>query len=492
MADSTTEISVKFDSGDFLPRMEELTKRLEAAYDAHALRLECLKLAVKNGPCRSAEAQENEAQEYFDWVTKYALEFTKDAPPVNLAAIIEKARIGIIERNKYGAPTKLLAGDVVQCLTGKGWAWNEQWQCWEKGDVCIYTRDYIDFYAAKHGVGTEQWDRGCTFDEWVDFAERWFAPAPLDPPTAENLEGREIEPAIQKHRDAIQILFEAQQDFNGNSKGYHKLQCRIDYLEDQIEELEEQLERPKAQIVPEPTPEEVLAANGWEKEDEMYWRKGKIVVFYNMSGNWGIREDIDKITIPKFWDKSEPFLQWLAANLAALSKVEEVEKPQPQDPISFLKAVLPYFNEEGAKADGHGYTNFEWRGSMYKYDPNSQDIAFRHSKTILGSNDASILMTALIKLAAGKVDVKPKPQDFTPKIGETKAQQEDPEYILRENGWEWTSLKYAYEKKDSSWLIAPLPMGAWFACIHDEVTITMWILWKPNSKDSFAKYLQQF
>jgi len=51
----------------------------------------------------------------------------------------------------------------------------------------------------------------------------------------------EIEKEIQKCNDAIQTLFEAQQDFKHTSKAYDKIQCRIDFLEDQVEELKNKL-----------------------------------------------------------------------------------------------------------------------------------------------------------------------------------------------------------------------------------------------------------
>jgi len=109
MADNTTEVKVKLDSGDFLPRLEALTKRLEAAQDLRAIRLECLKMVVANGPSRSVQDQQNEAQQYLDWVMQTEAESAPETQGGDGGAAFAKEMEAVAQgRKDHTTPEEVL------------------------------------------------------------------------------------------------------------------------------------------------------------------------------------------------------------------------------------------------------------------------------------------------------------------------------------------------------------------------------------------------
>jgi len=167
-------------------------------------------------------------------------------------------------------------------------------------------------------------------------------------------------------------------------------------------------------------PRKVLAENGWTSKDHPFvdlYEKGGIECWW--SG------DIWIITIG---DKN---VRWdgTAANLAELTAkpeqpAAEQEKPEPNaiynnaakvenakeaqmEPINFLKSVLPFGDtireapkEYCQKLPIDSVAYFDWRGLIYKFNQETSIIDLAPKVGWISSNDASILMTALVKLAA--------------------------------------------------------------------------------------------
>lgn len=173
-------------------------------------------------------------------------------------------------------------------------------------------------------------------------------------------------------------------------------------------------------------PRKVLAENGYQNNNSSLLeehRKGGLCVFWN-GHNWGTYEAYRGTNLPKFWDGHEPFSEWLAAREKAQIPAEtakpeqpaaEQDKPEPNaiynnaakaenakearmEPVNFLRLVVPYLDQSG-KLDGD-MLYFSWRGQHYRYHQASNTIDFVPRHGIISSNDASILMTALVKLAA--------------------------------------------------------------------------------------------
>lgn len=84
-------------------------------------------------------------------------------------------------------------------------------------------------------------------------------------------------------------------------------------------------------------PEEVLRTNGWTPDGTRnyytYWTKDGICVFWN-GDNWGIRQDIERVTQSHFWNPDKcSFSEWLATETANL------QAPNPEQPAAEQEKV---------------------------------------------------------------------------------------------------------------------------------------------------------
>jgi len=96
---------------------------------------------------------------------------------------------------------------------------------------------------------------------------------------------------------------------------------------------------------------------------------------------------------------------------------EAAKEPKPEDHIAFLKSVITYpemsdFHEE------KGRVYFTWCEERYRFNPTSREVSLMHSRGGISGSPASILMTALVKMAAGKME--PDPNVYV-KIEDVKA-----------------------------------------------------------------------
>jgi len=76
-----------------------------------------------------------------------------------------------------------------------------------------------------------------------------------------------------------------------------------------------------------------------------------------------------------------------------------------ENAITFLKSILPCSEELTGEVNHDNDTvDFFWRGYKYRFDPSKDEISLVVKSGDAIDNNASILMTALVKLAAGKVE----------------------------------------------------------------------------------------
>jgi len=261
--------------------------------------------------------------------------------------------------------------EAHEILIGKGWIWNESLNRWQKGDARIHHNDKGDFYTykkgdAEKGIASKPWNALLPFSLWADSIE--LEPenkADQEDPFSELIESLErLKNGILENdrRDKIELLKLAVQmatqyskkesgmKFGAATETFYKQLCKLVGLDE-----------PQPQTVEAPKPEQRAAEQGKPEPNAIY-------------------------------------------NNAA--KVENAKEAQ-MEPINFLKSVLPFGDtireapkEYCQKLPIDSVAYFDWRGLIYKFNQETSIIDLAPSVGMLSSNDASILMTALVKLAA--------------------------------------------------------------------------------------------
>jgi len=175
------------------------------------------------------------------------------------------------------------------------------------------------------------------------------------------------------------------------------------------------------------TPKEVLEANGWVKSTADIYRNlmehPGICVWCTGLG-WAIGRNAGSMDA-EFWKpKNEStFPQWLAAEVANLQtpKPEQpaAEQEKQDNAIDFLKSILPHSDDLTGEVNHDNDTvDFFWRGYKYRFNSSRDQIGLVSHGAVTTENNASILMTALVKLVATKA--KPNPDVYV-KIEDVKA-----------------------------------------------------------------------
>jgi len=326
----------------------------------------------------------------------------------------------------------------------------------DKGDFYTYKKG-----DAEKGIASKPWNAILPFGLWADSIE--LEPenkADQEDPFSELIESLErLKNGILENdrRDKIELLKLAVQmatqyskkesgmKFGFATETFYKQLCKLVGLDEPQPQTVEQALQNLETLMAEPpdasdiatnalTPKEVLEANGWVKSTADIYRNlmehPGICVRCTGLG-WAIGRNAGSMDA-EFWKpKNEStFPQWLAAEVANLQtpkpeqRAAEQGKPEPNaiynnaakvenakeaqmEPINFLKSVLPFGDtireapkEYCQKLPIDSVAYFDWRGLIYKFNQETSIIDLAPSVGMLSSNDASILMTALVKLAA--------------------------------------------------------------------------------------------
>jgi len=261
--------------------------------------------------------------------------------------------------------------EAHEILIGKGWVWNESLNRWQKGDARIYHNDG-DFYTYKKGdaekvIASKPWNALLPFDLWADSIESESEKkADQDDPFAEliqNLERLKNGILENDRQDRIELLKLAVQmatehsktntvwDFGAATETFYKQLCKLAGLNEPQPQTVEQALQNLETLMAEPPDASDIATNA---------------------------------LTPK---------EVLAKPAEAAKKVNSQDES-----ISFLRSVITYpemsdFHQE------KGMVYFTWCEARYRFNTESNEVSLMHNGGIT-DNPSSILMTALVKLAA--------------------------------------------------------------------------------------------
>ena len=485
------------------------------------LRLECLRLAGANENGKNPICQVKDAQHYLDWVMSpnVAIELQAPAPDINVDP----------EYNEH-----LESLDTPErALRLNGWE-KSQWEYWVNANypniqICINsvgihvgpTDRYMDFATT--------WDKQKSFNRWLieDVENRWDRARCENYLKSEGWKVDEDHPFLHHfQKGAMETFWNGFQwgintavnkemtkphFWDGNGSFPEWLASEITKLQNQGgdggEAFRKAMEAKEHRAVVdennhkctkmEPTPEEVLRAEGWEESIFEYFVNAthpNIQICINSAGvHIGPKEQY--IEFATTWNpKKSTFPQWLASNLAALSNAKEstpeqsplvspewtkmdgIWKPimilegnyrvieaggafypqrrgnggwvgvedngthihtalvgaqlacerhkakakgsegeQPEtaakpdqsaeirqeNAITFLKSIFPYSDQMTGEVNHDNDTvDFFWRGYKYRFDPSKDEISLVAKSGDAIDNNASILMTAIVRQAA--------------------------------------------------------------------------------------------
>jgi len=222
-----------------------------------------------------------------------------------------------------------------------------------------------------------------------------------------------LECLTNDRQDRIELLKLAVKATKGQDKDLRVVKAMIAYKrfaklvgldEPQPQTVESDApDTPKAPQADTQDPRKVLVENGWTPKDYPFvdlFEKDGIKLWWSGDG-WIIAKDGGYGKSKAKWNGVEPFEQWLSRNFEEFTAkpAEAAKKVNSQDePISFLRSVITYpemrdFHQE------KGMVYFTWCEARYRFKPESNEVSLMHNGGIT-DNPSSILMTALVKLAA--------------------------------------------------------------------------------------------